>query len=329
MNEQECLSRMVSPGMVRPGIYCGGILQIWVTRACDRACVHCTQGSNLRGRPGMISVDQFEQALQSLEGYFGVIGVFGGNPAIHPEFEELCRLMRQYVPFERRGLWCNNPLGKGAVMRKTFNPHHSNINVHCDREAFEEFRRDWPECFPFGLAEDSRHGPCYVAMIDVLPDEEKRLELISQCDINQRWSALVGVFRGEVKGWFCEIAAAQSMLHQYEEDYPDTGLDVTKTYTHPQTGEACKWWQLPMQSFVHQLRLHCHECGVPLRGVGALANDPNAIEQVSPTHQSIYRPKDKTRQVEVITSLEQLGGSLRSAIDYVGNATRPIKDICQ
>ena len=94
MDAKEAISKMIAPGQKRSGIWRNGVLQIWVTRACDKACYHCTQGSNLGGKPGMITVDQFEEALKSLQcnekgGYFGVVGMFGGNPSIHPDLELL------------------------------------------------------------------------------------------------------------------------------------------------------------------------------------------------------------------------------------------------
>lgn len=314
MNEQQALRKMIAPGMHRP-VWRNGVLQIWVTRACDKACFGCTQGSNLAGKPGMITLEQFDQACASLKGYFGVVGMFGGNPAIHPRFEELCEIMASHIPWEQRGLWCNNLLGKGATARKTFNPAYSNINVHQDRTAFEEFQRDWPEVVVHGITKrgiegDSRHSPVYVAMKDVIPDEAERWELISNCDINQTWSAMICVFRDELRAFFCEIAGAQAMLHQNESDYPDTGLKVTEG-----------WWRKGMESFKEQVRKHCHECGVPLRGYGALANH-GPVEQVSQTHAAIYHPK-KEREVQIVTSREQLAeGSLPKMTDYLGNANR-------
>jgi hypothetical protein len=170
MDEQTALSMMVPPGMHRPGIWRGGVLQIHVTRACDMSCFGCTQGSNLRGKPVMITPEEFEQACQSLEGYWGVVGMFGGNPAVHPQFPELCNILCKYFPKEQRGLWCNHPRGHGQLMREVFNPEVSNLNVHCSQEAFDEFIRDWPESRPFGLERDSKHSPPFVAMKDVIAD---------------------------------------------------------------------------------------------------------------------------------------------------------------
>jgi hypothetical protein len=320
---ESAIAKMVSPSQRRKGIWRNGVLQIWVTRACDKACFHCTQGSNLGGKPGMISVEHFEQAVASLEcnkkdGYFGVVGMFGGNPAMHPEFDTLVKIIKKHVPFQQRGIWCNNPVGKGKLMRGVFNPEHSNLNVHQDKAAYDEFARDWPECRRFlkGLDEDSRHGPPLVAMQDVIKDEQERWNLISGCDINKYWSAMIGVVRGELRAFFCEIAAAQAMLHQNNPNWmgtgspmPDTGLPVTEG-----------WWRKPIQDFSGQIKLHCHACGIPLKAFGSLANE-GPFEQYSETHSSIMNFKKKDREGMLIENLVQLGEKhLPRATDYIQNS---------
>ncbi len=324
MDEQQALAKMISPGMKRPKIWRNGVLQIWITRACDLACFGCTQGSNLGGKPGMMSVEQFEQAVISLKGYFGVVGIFGGNPAIHPHFDQLVEILKRHVPFEQRGLWCNHPRGNGKLMRGVFNPQVSNINVHLVQEAADEFARDWPEIKPFikGLDRDSRHSPPFVAMqdVDVLPfpngesrpnTEANRWELIANCDINKFWSAIIGVFRKELRGYFCEIAGAQAMLHQYDEGYPDLGVPIEPD-----------WWRRSMADFAAQVRYHCHACGIPLRGHGELAVT-GTTEQVSKTHADIYKPKTRGRDVELVQLTSQLDGqSLKRATDYIENGER-------
>lgn len=316
MNSAEALSHMIPPGQPRPGKPKRGVIQIWVTRACDKACYNCTQGANLKRSPGVghfISLKHFEQACESLVDYFGTVGVFGGNPAMHPQFDTLCEILRKYIPFERRGLWCNRLMGKGAAARATFNPVVSNLNVHLDSEAYAEFRRDWPECRPFGLNQDSRHSPVYVALQDMVRDESERWDLISKCDINQHWSAMICVVRDQLRGYFCEIAGAQAMLHQNEEDWVDVGVPID-----------AKWWRRPMEDFQEQMETHCPACGVPLRGRGELAQAVCGVEQVTATHANIYQPKDSERRVDVITHRDQLNGQTAGRMtDYLGNAGKP------
>lgn len=359
MTEQEALDIMIAPGTRRPGKYREGVIQVWVTSHCDKACYGCTQASNLRRssrHPSFISPELFEKALQSLgftygdgtsttaptSAYFGVVGMFGGNPAIHPQFPRLCEILRSYVPFPQRGLWCNNPLRLDFAreMRRTFDPSVSNLNVHLDKEAYHLFKQGWPESNPVGLTTDSRHSPPWVAMkdLEVLPTrelvngqckeyatympntEENRWDLISQCDINRHWSAMIGVFRGQLRAWFCEVAGAQSMLHQDEEDYPDTGTRIE--YMLPADNDSF-WWQQPMQAFAHQARKHCHECGVPLRGYGELAQaeDGKGREQVSKAHDKLFVTKRKGRAVELVTTTSQLEqGRVTNAVRYLQNS---------
>lgn len=307
------LQSTVLPNMYRPSIYMYGVLQICVTRACDKSCFGCTQGSNLGGKPMIMTPKQYKEALESIEGYFGVVGMFGGNPAIHPQFEELCKILQKsWVPKQQRGIWCNNPMGKAKIMRETFYAPHSNLNVHLDQKAYDDFFHNWPEsrkCLK-GLDTDSRHSPVYVALKDVVPDEEERWKLIANCDINKYWSALIGVFRGELRGWFCEIAGAQSMLHQNNPDYPDTGLKIYKN-----------WWNSNLDSYKDQIEYHCNRCGVPLKGYGELAVN-GYKEQVSKEHINIYKTKDKNRKIEVIKDLYQIQPlKLEKSTDYIENGS--------
>lgn len=260
MNEEQAIKLMVAPGTPRQGKFRNGVIQLHITRACDLACSNCTQGSQFGGKADFISISNFESALQSLEGYWGTVGFFGGNCALHPQFEVLCDLALQYFDRSQLGLWCNHPHGKGSIMRRTFNPAISNLNCHLRPEAYAEFKRDWPESHPFGLDKDSRHSPVHGNMARFVPDEAERWELISRCDINQGWSAMLCQFRGELRAFFCEVAGSQAILNQYNPEYPDTGMQVT-----------AGWWRKPMQDFAEQVRFHCHRCLVPLRGHGALA----------------------------------------------------------
>lgn len=316
MNANEAIKQMIPPSQVRQGKPRGGVVQIHTTRLCDESCYNCTQGSNLKGPYHHITVDNFEEAVVSLmtpEPYFGTIGVFGGNPALHPEFEQLCLILQKHVPQRKCGLWCNNPKGHGRIMARTFNPALSNLNVHLSQQAYDEFRRDWPESRPFGLDADSRHSPVFVAMSDVISSEEERWEKIANCDINKHWSAMVAQFRGELRAWFCEIAGAQSILHQDNPDYPDTGVPVEPG-----------WWKRPIEDYEMQIRIHCHECSVPLRGYGSLAqaadDDPDAVEMTSALHASVYRPKNPKRPVKVVESLDDLNTKDLKFTDYLGGA---------
>jgi hypothetical protein len=297
---------------------------------CDKTCFGCTQGSNLKSGPRedmFITLENFEIAVKSLIGYHGVVGIFGGNPALHPQFAEICAILSQHIPRKHRGLWCNNPFNHASLMRETFNPNVSNLNVHLDQKAYDAFKLGWPECNPVGLHTDSRHSPVHGSMLDLatLPDpnapsqsvsntEEVRWHWISKCDINQHWSGMVGQFRGQPRAWFCEVAGAQAMLQQHIESYPDTGI------TLPQ---EIPWWQGDMNKYSDQVDHHCHNCLVPLRGYGELACSTDGVETTTKTYLPVFQPKKLTRPVHCAKSNEHLQtGKIKLSTDYIGNSKK-------
>jgi hypothetical protein len=307
---------MKAPADKRPGWL---VLQVMITRACSESCFHCSQGSNLAGRPAMMTVDEFECAVKSLHGFPGTIGVFGGQPTLHPKFPEICEVMRRHVPFKHRGLWTNALNGHGKVCRETFNPARSNLNTHTRRENFDEIERDWPEAIAArrehteaGATTDSRHSSPWVAIQDVIPDEAERWELIGRCTVNQNWSAIIGTVPGRgLRAYLCELQYAQAAMHAEAPDaadWPDEGMPVVPG-----------WWQLPLAMFERQVRLHCQACGLAMNrpGQGAITGE---VEEFSETHRAIARPKVKARPVAFV-GVEALTRSDRPATEYIKGVT--------
>jgi hypothetical protein len=276
-----------------------------------------------------MTLEQIEQALLSLKGYFGVVGCFGGNPAMRKDFAEVCALWRKHVPFNQSGIWSNNPitLENAVEMRQTFDPAISNLNAHLDKRAAALFKQGWPESYVFGINDDSRHSPVFGSMIDLGVSESERWKRISRCPINQHWSAGIGAFRGELRAYFCEIAMAQALLHQNDPDYPDTGVDFLVSdgrvcsipqfygkYGDQSQGSGSiaiegPWWRLLMQSFRTQVRQHCHNCLVPMQGIGQLACDqtPGTLEITTKSSVGVVRPKNSQRGVIVANDPLELG----------------------
>lgn len=316
------IDKMIAPSQRRETAYKGGIIQIWITRACDRACAGCTQASQLAGKPGMITVEQFEAAVISLKDYFGVVGLFGGNATIHPQFETICEILRKHRDRSLCGLWSNALLGKGAAARATFDPRVSNLNVHLSKEAYDEFRRDWPESMPFGLETDSRHATPFVAMSDMEDvTQEMREEMISHCDVNQFWSAMICVVRNELVGMFCEVAGSQAMLQQWEKKpdgswlIPDTGIPIIGCGGVVNTD----WWKQSIRAYEQQISFHCNRCGIPMRGEGELAAAAEgSVELYSKTYESVVRPKIKDKLVQLVTKMSDLKPKGQPVTTYLG-----------
>jgi len=250
MRKPEMLEKMKGPGDSRGANF--GVCQIAITSTCDNGkCSNCTQLMPYRGN-GFMSLENVKAAIRSVSDYPGVVGIFGGNPCLHPEFVEICKYLqpKNGIPYERRGLWTNNLNGHGKIIRNTFGYH--NFNCHCDEQAGNEMGRMVPKAKIWGR-NGSDHGAVLVSMQDAGLQRGKRNELISQCDVNQRWSPVIMEIKGKLQGFFCEIAGAFA----HARGDTDTGVDIEPG-----------WWRRPMEDVEHQVDRYCHDCGVPMRLAG-------------------------------------------------------------
>lgn len=256
------LFRMKAPGDQRP-VWRGGVLQIKITSACSLRCRNCSSGVGLIKKPFVMTLEQFRVSCRSLKGFKGVIGLFGGEPTLHPEFKAICQIFREEIPDKtQRGLWTNALNGHGKVCRETFHGPHSNLNVHGDREAWDEMKRDWPEGRVLADSLDpSSHGPLFGSPFDLGISEQEMWQKVSRCFINQTWSAEITIVAGQLVGFFCEIAATQAELLGDS----STGVPIIPG-----------WWNKPITSFRDQVNAHCPRCLVPLNAkkINADGNDP-------------------------------------------------------
>jgi hypothetical protein len=278
------------------GHHHGVVIQIKITTYCDLDCRCCTAAVGLLKKHRAqwhMTPDQFRVAVRSLSGFPGMIGVFGGNPCVSPHFEEICAIFREEVPDKtRRGLWSNRLFGHGAICRETFHGPHSNINVHRNRAAFEEIRRDWPKARPFGHLRPSIHGSWWTAIQDLIPDEAERWELIGKCYVNQTWSAEITLIGGELRGFFCEFAATQAEFEALRGN-PDLGLRVEPG-----------WWNHGIEHYAEQVRKYCHQCGAPLNP-SKVIDLSDAPEDYTRTHEPVFLTI-KGRPSRLIKSLDDV-----------------------
>lgn len=309
------LSRMKGPGDYRSGIWRGRVLQIKVTNSCDLDCKNCSVAVGIAKklhRKFFMSPDQFRVACRSLVGFPGVVGMFGGNPCIHPQFDELCAIMRDEIPdMDQRGLWSNRLFGHGAVCRQTFSPDHSNLNVHESQFAWDEMRRDWPESKPLsgGLTTESRHGPIFGSMMDIGVSETDMWDRIGSCYVNQKWSAEITVVGGALVGYFCEIAATMAELEN----------DAT-------TGAAIGpyWWTRPMHTFQQQVGKYCTRCLIPMNGKKVNAADETAAEQYTAAWAPLMLTIRGRVMEHIATAADIAGGE--PATKYLSRGVMPAAD---
>jgi organic radical activating enzyme len=198
-------------------------IHIDITNACNLECANCTRFVGHHAKSFFMSLEEVETALKSLDGFEGTVGLMGGEPTMHPEFEGICKLFQQYVEKPRRGLWTNGLRWKKYedVIKETFDQFKIIYNDHKDEDVGE-------------------HQPLLVAAKEIVEDEDTMWKLIDKCWINERWAASIttnGAF-------FCEVAAAQDHLF----DGPG-GYKVEPG-----------WWKKSAEDYKDQVCNYCTNC---------------------------------------------------------------------
>lgn len=198
-------------------------IQIEVTNACIYSCSNCTRFCGHYRKPYMMSVEQFKEAVDSLVDFPHMVGVMGGEPLLHPKFEELCGYISSRIPPERTGLWTSLPDGYEdyrEVIVRTF----GNIFIN-------DHKRD-----------DIYHWHVLVGAEEVCPDRDYMWYLIHHCWLQNSWSASIN----PNGAWFCEIAGAMSILF----DRKATAWKVEKG-----------WWKRTPRDYNEQMDEFCRYCG--------------------------------------------------------------------
>ena len=228
------------------------IICIDVTNKCDLACSNCTRLLENQDAFWDMTPDNFRKALQSLKGYFGVIAMIGGNPCMHKDFEELCRIFVEEVPNKlQRGLWTNNYFKHRTLIEETFGTF--NLNSHGEARA-EANLLDLHKtvsgngALSWFYGGHSEHAPLLTAVKDLFPEKEM-WERISNCDINKEWSASIVQNKGELRVYFCEVAASFDLARNEDNGHPVTD----------------GWWKSVARDFEDQIKLFCPGCGVPAK----------------------------------------------------------------
>lgn len=202
-------------------------IQIELTNACKMSCSNCTRFCG-HTKPWFITEEDFKRAVDSMVGYPKMTGFMGGEPLMHPMFEEFCKYALTKIPKEQLGLWTSMPKGYEKYAKticETFD--HIFINDHTRNDIF--------------------HGPVLVAAEEVFEDKNEMFFVIDHCWLQNAWSASIN-YKG---AFFCEIAAAMSILFNGSDGWPV---------------EPGWWWRTP-KDFKEQIEEYCPKCGcaVPLK----------------------------------------------------------------
>lgn len=79
-------------------IYEMKLVQIEITNACHLHCANCTRFVGHHRKSFFMDLDTVVKAIESLEGYRGHIGLMGGEPTLHPQFVDICKIYQEMIP---------------------------------------------------------------------------------------------------------------------------------------------------------------------------------------------------------------------------------------
>jgi hypothetical protein len=247
-------------------------IQIEITTACMYECSNCTRFCGHK-EPYYMSFDQFKEAINSMEGYPKLIGIMGGEPLLHPDFEKMCRYALTKFPKEKLGLWTTFPKGYEKyreIICETF--YHIFLNDH--------------------TRDDIYHHPPLVAIEEVISDRNVMWNMIDKCWAQEAWSPSINP-----KGaYFCEIAASLSMLFDEGEGWKiEPG-----------------WWWRTVKDFTSQIEQWCPRCGfacsLPRRSSREIVDDisPKNLERLKGKSYKIDRGEYVISDLKMVDNPEQM-----------------------
>ena len=232
---------------MRP-IYENTVIHIDVTNACWLKCTNCTRHVGHHNKPYFMKLDYVRKAIESLQEFPGRIGLMGGDPTLHPKFDEICKIYEEMIPRRQREIWTSgfNWTKKKDLIFKVFDEDRLTYNDHST---------------PGG-----KHTPLLVSIDEVVDDKNLMWKLIDNCWIQEQWSASI-----TPKGaFFCEVAASLDYLF----DGPG-GYELEKN-----------WWKKTPEEFQDQVERYCKNCSGALpmaaESDGQGGREKATIDTVSP-----------------------------------------------
>jgi len=263
-----------------------GIIEIDITNACVHSCSNCTRFCGHHEKTYFMDVDFFKRAVDSLEDYEGQIGFIGGEPTLHPQFEELV----DYVRKNRTKKTCKHSLGPISDMQfhidSTVNHNNNTKTVLLSSlskgyyDHFEVINDTFEHQILNDHGSESLHQALLISRKELgIPDDEW-IKKRDNCWIQNTWSASI-----TPKGaFFCEVAGALDMLFK-----GPGGWNIEPG-----------WWKREPADFADQLSW-CEICSACLDAPKRLAHDER--DDVSPALfeklKAVNSPKVKSGRVVI------------------------------
>lgn len=247
------------------------IIQIDITNACVYQCSNCTRFCGHHKKNFFMDFETFKRAVDSMKGYHGTIGIMGGEPTLHPEFERFVNYLHSKIADKKdhysliapqkdfiESILLENKVNS-EVYKYTTGPRETIVGAGLWSAMVPTYKKYYEliqDVFKMQAVNDHGnimyHSPILVNRKDLgIPDDEW-IKIRDNCWAQDIWSATI-----TPKGaFFCEIAGALDMLFDGPGGWPiEEG-----------------WWKRTPDQFGDQLKW-CELCGIAVETFTRDAND--------------------------------------------------------
>lgn len=263
------------------------VVQIDITNACHLNCSNCTRFVGQHRKPFMMDMETFRKAVDSMEGFPGIVGIMGGEPTLHPQFGEMIDYYASKIEEPRPAAFVGDPTPSFKEYSRTvryMRGRKRGLWSSTGPGYYKNFEQV-QDVFPYQNLNDHKEVNTHQAILVTrkelgIPDEQW-FKLRDNCWVQNIWSASI-----TPKGaFFCEIAAALDMLFDGPGGWPiEPG-----------------WWKRKPSEFGDQLNW-CEMCSLALKVPTMEANANTDI--VSPVMleklKQVNGPKVRRNQLVVI-----------------------------
>ncbi|PIE62663.1 MAG: hypothetical protein CSA25_04165 [Desulfobacter postgatei] len=265
--------------------------------------------------------ETFKRAVDSLDGYEGLISTIGGEPLLHPEYSRFAAYLRRkrgknkltvtsrgnailkdYLHYAKFQRWVEASInaGRGYLLFTSIPKHYY--------KYFEDVQETVSDLWLNDHTAISMHQPILISRKDLGISDEEFVKLRDNCWLQNFWSGTI-----TPKGcFFCEIAGTLDMLF----DGPG-GKPIEPG-----------WWKKDISEFSDQFHW-CDICGMALQTFSRNANE--GIDDVSASNYEKLRkmnsPKFVKKKVNLVTSKPLYDNRLGKDMASVMGNYQPDNDV--
>jgi len=247
------------------------IIQIDITNACMYQCSNCTRFCGHHKKNFFMDFETFKRAVNSMKGYHGTVGIMGGEPTLHPEFERFVKYLHEHIDIKKdhsslvapqkdfiQSILIENKKNSEVYQYST-GPRETIVGAGLWSAMVPTYKKHYEiiqDVFQMQAVNDHGntmyHSPILINRNDLGIKDEEWIKIRDNCWAQEMWSATI-----TPKGaFFCEIAGALDMLFDGPGGWPiEEG-----------------WWKRTPDEFGEQLKW-CELCGIAIETFTRDAND--------------------------------------------------------